>query len=162
MRNVLLGAALLAGLAGPAFAKNFAVPANNPALTLSIPDKWKPDEIQYGYGAKSPDGDVFFSVEYASKSRFDRMMKENEKWMRENEIDDKVEPTEKDVDFNGKPGKLFRFDTTDGNGKTIVDFIVVKGNDNTAILITLWASEEERQANKADINAIMGSIRPIQ
>ncbi len=58
----------------PALAKNLAVPEKDPIATVTIPDTWKMEEIDYGYSAKSPDGDVQFYFEYASQSRVDKMM----------------------------------------------------------------------------------------
>ncbi|GJE41084.1 hypothetical protein [Methylobacterium soli] len=161
MRKFLLGLAFLA-LALPAEARNFAVPEKNPAVTLRLPDTWKSEEIEYGFSAKSPDGDMFFSVESASKKKLDAMLLANKKWMKENEIDDKVKPEEREMDFNGTAGQVIRYNTTDLNGKTIVDFVILSGGENQVIMITLWGSEEERAANKADIAGIMNSVRPIQ
>ena len=83
MKHLLFAASILALLAGPAMARNIAVPASDPAATVTVPDNWKFEEIDYGYSAVSPDKDVFFSVEYAGKNKIDAMMKNNEDWMKE-------------------------------------------------------------------------------
>ncbi|MEH3147613.1 MAG: hypothetical protein PGN34_20210 [Methylobacterium frigidaeris] len=161
MKGYLLGAMMLAALAAPAEARNFAVPDKNPAVTLTVPDKWDIDEIEYGYSAKSPDGGIFFSVEYAGKKKLDSMMAANKKWMKENKIDASVKAQEREMDFGGTKGEVVRFDTTDANGKTLVDFVFLDGGKDQVIMLTLWGSEEERADNKAAIAAIMASVKPI-
>ncbi|RVU14656.1 hypothetical protein [Methylobacterium oryzihabitans] len=161
MKSFLFGAAVLAALAAPAQARNFAVPDKNPAVILSVPDKWDVDEIEYGYSAKSPDGGIFFSVEYAGKKNIDRMVAANKKWMKENKIDANVKPQERQMDFGGTKGEVVRFDTTDANGKTLVDFVFLDGGGDQVVMLTLWGSEEERADNKAAVAAIMASVKPI-
>ncbi|WP_298962602.1 hypothetical protein [uncultured Methylobacterium sp.] len=161
MKSFLFGAAMLAALAAPAQARNFAVPDKNPAVILSVPDKWDIDEIEYGYSAKSPDGGIFFSVEYADKKKLDGMMAANKKWMKKNKIDANVKTQEREMDFSGTKGEVVRFDTTDANGKTLVDFVFIDGGADQVIMLTLWGSEEERADNKAAVAAIMASVKPI-
>ncbi|MDR7037312.1 MULTISPECIES: hypothetical protein [Methylobacterium] len=162
MRRILIGALLCAALALPAEARNFAVPPKNPAMTVVVPDSWKVREIDFGFSARSPDDEVVFYVEYASKKKLDAMLETNRAWMRENEIDDSVKPLEKEMDFNGASGTVLRYDTKDANGKTIVDFVLLSGGENQVIMLTLWGSEEERASHKAEISAIMNSVRPIK
>lgn len=160
MKKIMLGLVLAAALTVPAVARNFAVPAKNPAVTVVVPDKWKTEEIDFGYSAKSPDGDVFFSVESASVKKIDAMLDNNTKWMKENKIKS-VAPEKKTMDFNGVSGDVLRYVTTDENGPTIVDFVLMQGGKNTMVMFTLWASEKERTANEKDIDAIMNSIKPL-
>ncbi len=162
MSKFLLGASMLVLLAAPAMARNIAVPADDPAATVTVPDNWKFEEIDYGYSAVSPDMDVFFSVEYANKNKIDAMMKNNEKWMKENGIDYSVKPTQTEMDFGGLSGTVYRFDTKDDDGPTRVDFVLLPGGKNRVIFLTLWGSTEERQAHSAEIDAIMNSVKAIQ
>lgn len=150
------------GIVAPAFAKNFAVPSKDPAVTLVVPDKWKIEKIDYGFSAQSPDEGVVFYVEYAKGKKLDAMVALNKDWMKDNEIDGSVKPKEFEMDFNGSKGDVLRYETTDSAGKTIVDFVLLEGGGGNVIMLTLWGSEDERDANKAEINAIMGSVRPIK
>jgi len=162
MKNWIAGIALAVALASPALSRNLAIPPSNPTVTIVVPDKWKVSEIEYGYSAKSPDGDVFFSVEHGKGKKFDALVKANDEWMAENEIDGSVKPEEKEMDFNGTKGQVLRYNTKDPNGKTILDFVLLDGGNKTVIMLTLWGSKEEREANAEDIGAIMNSVRPIR
>lgn len=162
MRKILSAAIIaLAVLVAPVEARNFAVPEKNPAITLSVPDDWAVQESEYGYSMFSPDKDVFFSVEHAKAGKIDAMIDEAYKWMKTNSIK-AVEPKKTEGDLNGLPATFFRFDTSDGSGPTRVDMVLLNGGQDTLVMLTLWGSQEERKANMAAINGIMGSVKRIQ
>ena len=161
MRKLLLTVgALLAAL--PTYAKNLALPEKSPIATITVPNSWKMEDIEYGYSARSPDGDIFFSAEYATGARVDRMMDNNTKWMKENKITATKEPMEREIDIGGIRGKLLRIVGKDENGPTIVDFLFMPAGEKRLIMLTLWGSEEERASNQADIDTIQSSLKPIK
>jgi hypothetical protein len=160
MKKYIVAAALLAVACFPALAKNLAVPTKDPVATITIPDTWKTEEITYGYSAKSPDGDVFFSVEYASGSRLDKMLDNNTQWMKDNKIVPSTKE-EREITLGGLSAKLLSFKAKDENGDTKVDFVFIDGGKGRLIMLTLWASEEEMAANANDISAIQKSIKAI-
>jgi hypothetical protein len=160
-KAILIATVLLFGVSSAALAKNFAFPEKNPSGTVSIPDTWSTEEIEYGYSAKSPGEDVFFSVEFAGGSRLDKMLDNNVEWMKENEIEPKGKPVEKEIEINGIPAKLLHFDATDGDGDTTVDFVFISGGSGRVTMFTLWGSAEEIEANQADIDSIKKSIKAI-
>jgi len=162
MLRALALSLLLAFAAGPSLAKNLAVPSKDPVATLVIPDAWKPEEIEFGWSSKSPDGDVFFSVEYASGARVQKMLANNDAWLKENKIKAKAEPTQQDFDYNGLPAKVIKYVATDENGATEVDFVIITAGQGRVIMLTLWASKEERAKNQADIDAIKASFKKIE
>ena len=160
-KTVFLAAVIAVSAVSGAWAKNFAVPAKNPVATITIPDTWKSEEIEYGYNAKSPDDAVFFSVEYATGSRVDKMIDANTAWMKENKIIPKGKAAESDVTIGGLPAHVLHFDATDEDGDTLVDFVLIPAGENRLIMLTLWGSEEDLTDNKDDIQAIQKSIKAI-
>ncbi len=160
LKKFLVAGAMLALAITSTLAKNLAVPEKSPIATIVIPDSWKPEQIEYGYSAKSPDDDVFFSVEYANAARIDKMFALNDAWMKDNKIKVKGKATEKEFEINGLPAKIFTYQATDENGDTKIDFVTIPAGKQL-ILITIWASEEEREANKDDIIAIQKSLKAI-
>jgi hypothetical protein len=158
MNKVLYAALLVAALAGPAMARTFPVPPDTPAITVTTPDTWKVREINYGFSASSPGDDVYFSVEYASGTKaVEKMMSDNESWMKENKIKP-VKPNIEAGKINGIDIKHYEFDTTDDNGKTLVDFFLVPAGNSLAML-TLWGSEAERNKHQDAIMSIMNSVK---
>jgi hypothetical protein len=161
MRMLLAAAALLGLLATNAYARNFAVPDKDPAVTITVPDSWETEAITYGYSAQSPDKDVFFSVEFASARDVGRMIDNNAAWMKENNIKD-VPPKKVETPFNGIPATIFQFETSDDNGPTTVELILLPAGKNRVIMLTLWGSDAERTRHGAAIDSIMSSVKAIQ
>ncbi|MDB5592114.1 hypothetical protein [Enterovirga sp.] len=161
MKRILAAAALVVALTGSAWAKNFAFPKDNPAATITIPDSWTTEAIDFGFAAKSPDEGVFFSVESASAARLDKMMELNVQWMKDNKITATGKAVEREIELNGMKATLLSYPATDEAGETTVEFALIAAPGNRVIMLTLWASDEERAANEGEIRAIQRSIKPI-
>jgi hypothetical protein len=157
-----LVAALLTLLASPALAKNFAVPSDDPAATIALPDDWTLTDIDYGYSAVSPDKDVFFSVEYAGGKDIDAMTTLNQAWLKENNIKLSGEPKKTKDDLNGLDTDLLLYEGTDDDGPTKVTFGFVSAGKGRVIMLTLWGSSEERTKHAEEIEKIIGSVKPIK
>jgi hypothetical protein len=161
MKRVLYVALVVVALAMPAMARTFPVPPDAPAVTVTTPDNWKVSEIEYGFSAMSSGEDVYFSVEYASGDKaVEKMMNDNEAWMKENKIKP-VKPNVEEGKINGIDIKHYEFDTTDDNGKTLVDFFLVPAGNSLAML-TFWGSEAERNKHQDEIVGIMNSVKPAK
>jgi hypothetical protein len=162
IKKIMIAAAFVAALAMPAAAKNLAVPEKNPVATLSIPDSWDLMEADFGYSAVSEDEEVIFSIESASGARIDKLFEANEKWMIEQDIVPKGKAVEEEITLGGIPAKVFTYQATDSEGDTVIDFVVLPAGNNRIMLITLWASEEGRAANKEEISQLLTSIKAIK
>lgn len=160
LRPVALGAMLAASVVLPASAKNFAFPKNNPVATVVIPDSWKTTAIDYGFEAKSPGEDIYFSIESAGEKGLDAMMDVTASWMKDNNIKPKGKAEEHDLSIAGMNGKILVYKCTDDNGDTEVDLILLSSG-NRIIMMTMWGSEKEQQDHKAELDAIMQSVRAI-
>jgi len=159
MVRFLVVVVALAAFAAAASARTVAVPDGNPSLAMTFPEAWKTRPIDYGYSALSPDKDVFVSIEYArGEDDVAAMLRLNEDWMKENAIKP-VEPTRDEGKVNGIPFTHLEFDTTDADGKTLVDFFMMSAGKHMA-MITVWGSVSERNRHQDDIMAMLNSIRP--
>jgi hypothetical protein len=157
MKYLAVVAALLS--ATPCFARDLAVPAKNPAITLTVPDSWKTTEDGTSYKSLSQDKDVFFYVEFADAADVADLQKNNVSWMKSNNLNWKVKPVESEMDVNGSTAKVQRFNTSSDDGKTVVEFITLPASKDRVVMLTLWASEAQRAANAADIAAILKSVK---
>ena len=160
MNKLIAGTLALVLSCAPALARNIAVPDKDPSVVLTIPDTWNIREIDYGYSAVSPGQNVFFSVEYAKANEIDALMENNDNWMKENNIK-QVKPTKVEGNLNGIDATIFQFDTTDDNGPTLVDFVLMPAGKKRMMMLTLWGSEKDRAKHKASIDSIMNSVKPL-
>ena len=110
----------------------------------------------------SPDKDVFFSVEYAGGKDIDAMTTLNESWLKENNIKLTGDPQKTKDDLNGLDTDLLLYEGTDDDGPTKVTFGFVSAGKGRVIMLTLWASAEERTKHSGEIEKIIGSVKPIQ
>lgn len=141
-------------------AKNLAFPEKDPVATIVIPDQWKTVAIEYGWETKSPNDDIYFSIEYGREKTFDKIVDGNEKWMRDNKITIKSDVNKNPINLGGLAGEILTYQAVDENGPTYLSFIVLNGGKRL-ILMTLWGSEEEFKANDKAVNAMMDSIKLI-
>lgn len=162
MKKLLLAAVAIVALASPALAKRLAVPSDDPVVTLVIPDSWTMKEIEFGYSAVSPDKEVAFYVEYAAGKRVKAMTDLNNEWLKDNSITTLGAAEERELDFNGIKGSVLKYKAKDENGPTNVNFAFLPAGKDRVIMLTLWGSDAEQAKNDADINAILGSIKPLQ
>ena len=158
--RIAAGALALGLFVVPAFAKNFAVPAKNPSITITLPNDWSSEDIEYGFQARPKDEGVFFPVESAEARQIDTMLADTKTWMRDNKIK-AVEPIKADMKISGIDSTVFQFRTSDENGPTTVDLILMPAGNGRVMMLTVWGNDAEREANGKALDAIFGSIKPI-
>lgn len=160
LSRLAAGALALGLFVVPAFAKNFAVPAKNPSITITLPNDWSTEDIEYGFQARPKDEGVFFSVESAEARQIDKMLADTKNWMRDNKIK-AVEPIKADMKISGIDSTVFQFRTSDENGPTTVDLILMPAGSGRVMMLTVWGNDAEREANGKALDSIFGSIKPI-
>ena len=158
MKRWIVGAALFAGLAAPALAKDIVLPAKEPAVTATMPDDWDTSVYETEIASVSADGDIVVNIATDSKSRLDGLIKDSKAYLTKNKVKLIGKPTEQTIDFNGTPGQVLRYQATDKNGKAIIDFVTLDASRNRAVLVTVWGSEDDRQTNETALSAIMKSV----
>jgi len=87
------------------------------------------------------------------------MLALNDDWMKEQKITPIGEPKVTVVDQGPVKAKIYNYKAKDENGPTNVSFTLIPTSDSL-VMLTLWGSAEEQQKHNADIDAILGSIRP--
>ncbi|MCG5246543.1 hypothetical protein MCX33_11335 [Methylorubrum extorquens] len=159
MRGVALGSLLALTGAGTAWATEIVLPEKNPAVTLTIPDDWKTEVRDTEVVSTSPDGDVSFEVGFETRADRDSLVKDKVSFLRKQKVNLSIKPVEQVMDFGGTPARVQRYRTTDKYGKTIVDLVTLDASRDRALLMTIWGSEDQRQANEAALDTIMKSVR---
>ena len=154
------GVDVLGFLAFPADAKNFAIPTKNPSITITLPNDWSSDEIEYGFQARPKDEGIYLSVESAEARQIDKMISDTQKWMKDNKIK-AVEPIKADMKISGIDSTVFQFRTSDKSGPTTVDLILMPAGNNRVTMFTVWGNDEEREANGKALDSIFESIKSI-
>ncbi|SDR61537.1 hypothetical protein SAMN05519103_07502 [Rhizobiales bacterium GAS113] len=161
MKRSLLAVAFAVALTMPALARDFSVPKKDPAIAISIPDNWKIRDIDYGFSAASPGDDVYFYVESTQAKSVDKMMALNDAWMKDQKITPEGEAKITSVDQGPVKATIYNYKAKDENGPTNVSFTLIPAGDRL-IMLTLWGSLDEQKKHDAEIDSILGSIRPAK
>ena len=164
MKKILLCTFFACTLAAAsASAGTFKVPNDDFAIaSVDIPDKWKPEAIDKGVEANSPDEEIYVAIEAVGSDKgIDAALDETEKMLKENKVDIDassqskstfkaagVEATE--LDFKGK---------MEGEAQTVaIVFIPLKGK---LVIMTYWATAAKEKAHEIEIGKIVNSIKAL-
>jgi hypothetical protein len=158
----LLIAALLAAVPSFAYAKNYAIPKNNPVATLALPDDWEADTIDSGVEVTSKDGEVYIAFETVKAADAKSAVGEAIDYLVSKGVKiDASSMKTKDGAINGMPSTEIDWKGTDKDGDTEISLIVVQASKDRLVMLTYWGTPEGGKANEDALNKIAASIKPI-
>ena len=119
MKATIIAAALACVLATPAFAKVFELPDANPAVTVDLPNRWKPSETDHGVEATSPDNETYVALETATAKGMNQLIDEDLAFLTKSgvTIDRSTQQTQ-DTTTNGIPVSFLHWTGKDKDGPT--------------------------------------------
>lgn len=146
-------------LAVPALAKTFDLPDDNPAAKATLPDGWKPREVEHGVEATSPDGETYIALETATAKTMERLIEDDIKFLADQGVTiDKSSQQTKDMTVNGIPVSFLHWSGKDKDGPTSVTLGIFGISDNLVLLLTAWSSPKGDQVHGPELDAILSSI----
>lgn len=160
LKSSMLAFVLAGSMAGSASAKSIALPDDAPVANVSIPDSWKPEDIDDGIQAQSPDGSVYLSLEVGDIGNLNDLIENTFAYLKKNKvrIDDSTKK-ESDVSLNGLAVKDITWTGRDSDGATVVGVSFITVSPEKVLVLTHWASPDgEKKYNEA-ITAMMQSIK---
>ena len=151
-------------LTGPAFAKTYAIPSQNPVATINIPSSWEPNEYDGGVEGTSKDGQFYFAIEAVDSKDIGEATKEGINFFKKQgvQFDVNSQTTIESV-LNDLPVLTITFKGRDKDGPTEITLVLVKTlKKNRFLLIYGWGSESAVEANSKDIDKILTSLTPTR
>ena len=147
-------------ISAPVFAKTFSIPSENPVATVNIPNSWEPNEYDGGVEGTSKDGDFYFAFEAVTKSNVAEATRESMIWfVKQGVMLDPNSQTTNESTLNGSPVYVVSYTGKDKDGPTKVTMVIVSTNKKDRFLVIYgWGSEKADQANRKEIDKIIGSI----
>ena len=143
-------------------AATFAVPTDNAAATIDIPDSWKPHQVEGGVEGASTDGKVYVFAQAVRGKDGGAAAEAGAKWF-ENQgvkLDEKT-LVSKDVEINGVKGFNMNILGVDKIGPTQVSMTFFATKDpEEFVLVSIWGDEVIAGDNLTDVGSIVSSIRP--
>jgi len=160
MKKLITAVALCCGLALPAAAKTYELPDANPAVTVTLPNSWKPTEIDSGVEATSADTETYVAVETATAKGVDGLITDDIQFLVDQGITiDKSSQQTHDTTINGIPCSFITWNGKDKDGPTSVTLVIFGVTDNLVLLMTAWSSPAGDKSNGAELEKIVSSIK---
>ena len=160
MRAVVFAMGIACVLAAPAFAKTFELPDANPAVTVDIPNRWKPSEVDKGAEATSPDSETYIAVETATAKGMNQLIDENIDFLIKSGVTiDRSSQQTNDTTVNGIPVSFLHWAGKDKDGPTAVTLGIFGVSDNLVLLLTAWSSPKGDKVNGDALDSILSSIK---
>jgi len=162
MRRILLAGAALAFIATPAFAKNSAIPAQNPVATVVLPDDWDADEIDNGVEVTSKDGEIYIAFEAVKASKAEAALNEGLDYLKGKGVKiDESSMKQKEETINGMKGIEVDFTGKDKDGDTQISLMLLGASKERFVMLTYWGTPDGAKANAEALNKIAESIKPV-
>lgn len=160
MLKTLIVTALGCFVAMPAMAKMYELPDANPAISVALPNNWKPTEVEKGVEATSPDGETYVALETATAKGMESLIDEDIKFLTDQGvvIDRSTQQTH-DTTQNGMPASYLRWSGKDKDGPTNVTLGIFGVSDNLVLLMTAWSSPAGEKLHDAEMSQIVASIK---
>jgi hypothetical protein len=159
MRNTLIATALSCLIAVPVLAKTFQLPDANPAVSVTLPDKWKPTEVEKGVEATSPDSETYVAFETATAKGMETLIDEDIQFLTDQGVVvDKSTQQAHDTTMNGMAVSFLRWSGKDKDGPTNVTLGIFGVTGNLVLLMTAWSSPAGEKLYDKEMNQMVSSV----
>ena len=160
MKFTAFTAAMCCLLATPTFAKTYGLPDANPAVDVTLPNTWKPTEVEHGVEATSPDGETYVAMETATAKGMEKLIDEDIKFLTDQGVTiDKSTQQQHDETQNGISVSYLRWAGKDKDGPTRVTLGIFGITRNLVLLMTAWSSPEGEKLYSKELSNITASVK---
>ena len=160
-RLAVLGVSL-AVLPVSAHAKVFELPEENPAITVTLPDAWSPEEIDKGAQATSPDSSIYVALEIEKAKDTQKAVQDALVWLRKKGVKfDQSSQRRKEGEINGLPVVQLEFDGKDNDGPTSVALSVFVLSSERIGILTFWGSPKGQKKYANQLETVLKSFQPL-
>lgn len=163
MKNFLLPILFAVVLPTAAMAETFKLPNDNPAVIVTLPDGWSPQEDDGWVEATSDDDEMFVAFEVTGLMDFEESLKETIQYLADEgvTVDEKSEVKE-EFEINGMEGMEVAWKGTDKDGAVSVSLSVIAVAPDKILLLTYWSTPKGDKEQAPMLREILKSIRKIE
>lgn len=142
------------------------VPKDNPAVSLTIPNSWEPEDSDGGVLAESPDNvaTVFFKA-VGTEKEMGALIDDGIDWLtKEHDVKlDASSKSEKDFEDSGRKWSRISWE---GNSKewgpAVVGFLFTDLGNGKVLTVTYWISKKDSEKNLETLGKIFSSVKPVE
>jgi len=157
-----LGFSLL--LTSFAHAGTVNIPQDNPAVSVDVPDSWKPEETDKGIACESPDKVATIFFEVTSGSGLEALIDENVDWLTKDQGVQLDKASEQKQEFEaGDLGwkRISWSGTSKEWGPATVGFAFTDAGNGKVLTVTYWITKKDQEKHFPTIEKIFESVKRI-
>jgi hypothetical protein len=151
-------------LAHYAWAGTVNVPEDKPAVSVEIPDSWKPEETDKGIACESPDKVATIFFEVTSAKGLEALIDENVDWLTKDqgvELDKASEQKQEFETTNLQWKRISWSGTSKEWGPATVGFVFTDGGDGKVLTVTYWITKKDAEKHFPTIEKIFESVKRV-
>jgi hypothetical protein len=164
MKTSLILCLTLPLLVGTLSAKTIKIPDDDPAISVNVPDSWKPEETEKGIATESADQEATVLFEVTSAKGTDALLDENVGWLKEQKVSiDQSSKSEKDFKIGSTSWSRVSWDgTNDEFGPATIGFAFSDAGNGKVLVVTYWITKKGFEKHEAELNKIFESVKQIK
>ena len=148
----------------PGVATTLKVPEDDPAVSVDVPDSWKPESTDKGIACESPDQVATIFLEVTSAKELDGLIDENIDWLTKDQGVQVDKSSEQKQDFetgNMKWNRISWNATSKEWGPAIVGFVFSDAGGGKVLTVTYWITQKDREKHFPTIEKIFESVKRV-
>lgn len=162
MRRFLAAAAALLFSADLAFSATLLFPSDAPVASITIPDRWQPQETETGVDAASDEEGIYFAADVAGSDNMEAIIDGVFKFLDENGVKaDPATQNETTDTLNGMTFHAIEWKGTDEVGPVSIAVAILGVRPDKLLVLTYWGAKEQEQANVQEVGKILASIKAV-
>jgi len=164
MKKLLLTTALaITSLAASALAETYKLPKEEPAASITFPDKWEVEAEEESINASSEDEEIYINIEIHDAESIEGAIEETFGYLKKNKVSVNKD-SEKKTEFesNGMQVVDFSWDGEDKDGPCKISVTIAGVSDDKALVFLFWASPEGEKKHEKELGEIAASIKPVK
>ncbi|MGA8477178.1 MAG: hypothetical protein WB696_04400 [Chthoniobacterales bacterium] len=151
-------------LTGFAHAGTVNIPQDNPAVSVDVPDSWKPEETDKGIACESPDKVATIFFEVTSSSGLEALIDENVDWLTKDQGVqlDKASEQKQEFEAGNLGWKRISWNGTSKEwGPATVGFAFTDAGNGKVLTVTYWITKKDQEKHFPTIEKIFESVKRI-
>jgi hypothetical protein len=160
VKQMLLAVILAAALVQPAFAERFRIPAEDPIVTIDVPEDWTVAQIDKGIEASSDDDEVYLAIEGTVMKGLVELTTDAVRFLGRAgvTVDESSEKSDEGT-VNGFRMNSIGWSGRDKDGDVLIHLMILTITPTKGVLFTYWASPEGDKEYQEAIRKIVRSVR---
>lgn len=154
----------LAMLASNALAGTIKLPTEEPVVSVTVPDSWKPEDTDQGFYCESPDqaATVIFEVSPADKIK--ELIDANVDWLVKEQkvVIDKSSEKKSETEAAGIKWSILTWDGKDEEfGPSTISLAFGDVGNGQILMITYWVTKKGEKTHETELDAIFDSVKKL-